>query len=116
MASALAGGDLAEEARAALLEAVEPLGRALAVENRLPRAGLLGGRLAAALGHRLERLAAAAAGLFARHLPRHPPAPLRLGPSMTGVGKASCLPLIAASSRESHRGVHIIFWIAFAGS
>jgi hypothetical protein len=36
MASALAGADLAEEARAALLEAVEPLGRALAVENRLP--------------------------------------------------------------------------------
>jgi hypothetical protein len=36
MASVLAGGDLAEEARAALLEAVEPLGCALAVENRLP--------------------------------------------------------------------------------
>ena len=36
MASVLAGGDLADEARAALLEAVEPLGRALAVENRLP--------------------------------------------------------------------------------
>lgn len=36
MAGVLAGGDLAEEARAALLEAVEPLGRALAVENRLP--------------------------------------------------------------------------------
>jgi superfamily II DNA or RNA helicase len=35
MASALAGADLAEEARAALLEAVEPLGRALALENRL---------------------------------------------------------------------------------
>ncbi len=35
-ASVLAGGDLAEEARTALLEAVEPLGRALAVENRLP--------------------------------------------------------------------------------
>jgi hypothetical protein len=36
MASVLAGGDLADEARAALLEAIEPLGRALAVENRLP--------------------------------------------------------------------------------
>jgi hypothetical protein len=36
MAGVLFGGDLAEEARAALLEAVEPLGRALAVENRLP--------------------------------------------------------------------------------
>jgi len=36
MAALLAGGDLADEARTALLEAVEPLGRALAVENRLP--------------------------------------------------------------------------------
>jgi hypothetical protein len=36
MATVLAGGDLAEEARTALLEAVEPLGCALAVENRLP--------------------------------------------------------------------------------
>lgn len=36
IAAVLAGGDLAEEARTALLEAVEPLGRALAVENRLP--------------------------------------------------------------------------------
>ncbi len=36
MASVLAGGDLADEARTALLAAVEPLGCALAVENRLP--------------------------------------------------------------------------------
>jgi hypothetical protein len=36
MASVLAAGELSEEARVALLEAVEPLGRALAVENRLP--------------------------------------------------------------------------------
>jgi len=36
MASVLAGGELADEARAALLEAVEPLGCALAVEHRLP--------------------------------------------------------------------------------
>ena len=31
-----ASGDLAEEARLALLDAIEPLGRALAVENRRP--------------------------------------------------------------------------------
>ena len=36
MASVLAGGGLSEEARAALLDAVLPLGCALAVENRLP--------------------------------------------------------------------------------
>jgi hypothetical protein len=36
MAAVLAGGDLADEARTALLAAVEPLGCALAVENRLP--------------------------------------------------------------------------------
>ncbi|HUD46388.1 MAG TPA: hypothetical protein VMR33_06140 [Candidatus Baltobacteraceae bacterium] len=36
MADVLAGGDLGEEARLALLDAIEPLGRALAVENRLP--------------------------------------------------------------------------------
>jgi hypothetical protein len=36
VASVLAAGNLPDEARAALLEAVEPLGRALAVENRLP--------------------------------------------------------------------------------
>ncbi|MGD0812178.1 MAG: hypothetical protein ABSA83_01120 [Verrucomicrobiota bacterium] len=36
MAAVLAGGGLTEEARAALLEAVLPLGCALAVENRLP--------------------------------------------------------------------------------
>jgi len=36
MAGVLAGGDLAEEARLAVLDAIEPLGRALAVENRLP--------------------------------------------------------------------------------
>ena len=36
MAAVLAGGGLAEEARAALIEAVLPLGCALAVENRLP--------------------------------------------------------------------------------
>jgi hypothetical protein len=36
MAGVLAGGDLGEEARLALLDAIEPLGRALAVENRLP--------------------------------------------------------------------------------
>jgi hypothetical protein len=36
VASVLAAGDLEEEAREALLQAIEPLGRALAVENRLP--------------------------------------------------------------------------------
>jgi superfamily II DNA or RNA helicase len=36
MAAVLAGGGLSEEARAAFLEAVAPLGCALAVENRLP--------------------------------------------------------------------------------
>jgi hypothetical protein len=36
MAAVLAGGGLPEEARAALMEAVLPLGCALAVENRLP--------------------------------------------------------------------------------
>jgi hypothetical protein len=36
VAGVLAGGDLAEEARLALLDAIEPLGHALAVENRLP--------------------------------------------------------------------------------
>jgi hypothetical protein len=36
MAAVLAGGGLTEEARAALLDAVLPLGCALAVENRLP--------------------------------------------------------------------------------
>jgi hypothetical protein len=36
MAGVLAGGDLREEARLALLDAIEPLGCALAVENRLP--------------------------------------------------------------------------------
>jgi hypothetical protein len=36
VARVLASGDLAEEARLALLDAIEPLGRALAVENRLP--------------------------------------------------------------------------------
>ncbi len=41
MALVLASGDLLEEARMALLEAVEPLGRALAVENRLPEPGSL---------------------------------------------------------------------------
>ncbi len=35
MAALLSGGGLAEEARAALLDAVEPLGCALAIENRL---------------------------------------------------------------------------------
>jgi hypothetical protein len=36
VAGVLASGDLGEEARLALLDAIEPLGRALAVENRLP--------------------------------------------------------------------------------
>jgi hypothetical protein len=36
MAGVLDAGDLREEARLALLDAIEPLGRALAVENRLP--------------------------------------------------------------------------------
>jgi hypothetical protein len=36
MARVLADGDLVEEARLALMDAIEPLGRALAVENRLP--------------------------------------------------------------------------------
>lgn len=36
MAGVLAGGDLGEEARQALIDAIEPLGCALAVESRLP--------------------------------------------------------------------------------
>jgi hypothetical protein len=50
MASVLAGGDLADEARTALLEAVEPLGRALAVENRLPEPPCLEDALLPPLG------------------------------------------------------------------
>jgi SNF2-related domain/Helicase conserved C-terminal domain len=50
MAAVLAGGDLAIEARMALLEAVEPLGRALAVENRLPEPPCLEDALLPPLG------------------------------------------------------------------
>ncbi len=50
MASLLAGGDLLEESRTALLEAVEPLGRALAVENRLPEPQCLEDALLPPLG------------------------------------------------------------------
>jgi hypothetical protein len=50
MAGVLAAGDLGEEARVALLEAVEPLGRALAVENRLPEPQSLGDALLPPLG------------------------------------------------------------------
>jgi hypothetical protein len=39
MARVLGEGGLEEEARAALLEALVPLGRALAIENRLPEPG-----------------------------------------------------------------------------
>jgi hypothetical protein len=50
MASLLAGGDLPDEARAALLGAVEPLGRALAVENRFPEPPCLEDALLPPLG------------------------------------------------------------------
>jgi superfamily II DNA or RNA helicase len=50
MASVLAAGDLADEARTALLEAMQPLGRALAVENRLPEPPCLEDALLPPLG------------------------------------------------------------------
>ena len=50
MAALLAGGGLSEEARGALLEAVIPLGRALAVENRLPEPASLEDALLPPLG------------------------------------------------------------------
>jgi hypothetical protein len=50
MAAVLAGGGLTEEARAALLEAVLPLGCALAVENRLPEPASLEDALLPPLG------------------------------------------------------------------
>jgi hypothetical protein len=50
MAAVLAEGDLAEEARTAWLEAVEPLGRALAVEKRLPEPPCLEDALLPPLG------------------------------------------------------------------
>jgi len=50
MASVLAGGGLSEEARAALLDAVVPLGCALAVENRLPEPASLQDALLPPLG------------------------------------------------------------------
>jgi hypothetical protein len=50
MASVLAGGELSEEARAALLDAVLPLGCALAVENRLPEPASLQDALLPPLG------------------------------------------------------------------
>ena len=50
MAAVLAGGGLSEEARAALLDAVLPLGCALAVENRLPEPAALQDALLPPLG------------------------------------------------------------------
>jgi hypothetical protein len=50
MASVLSGGDMADEARTALLEAMGPLGRALAVENRLPEPPTLEDALLPPLG------------------------------------------------------------------
>jgi hypothetical protein len=50
MATVLSGGDLADEARMALLEAMGPLGRALAVENRLPEPPTLEDALLPPLG------------------------------------------------------------------
>jgi hypothetical protein len=50
MAAVLAGGGLSEEARAALLDAVLPLGCALAVENRLPEPASLQDALLPPLG------------------------------------------------------------------
>ncbi|HEY3913237.1 MAG TPA: hypothetical protein VGN61_02025 [Verrucomicrobiae bacterium] len=49
-ASALADADLNEEARTALLSAIEPLGLALAVENRLPEPQSLEDALLPAMG------------------------------------------------------------------
>ena len=51
MASLLGEGGMSEEARHALLEAVLPLGRALAVENRLPEPGTLDEAILAPLSH-----------------------------------------------------------------
>ncbi len=51
MACLLGQGDLSEEARTALLEAVLPLGRALALENRLPEPASLEETLLAPLAH-----------------------------------------------------------------
>jgi len=50
MAAVLAGGGLSEEARVALLDAVAPLGCALAVENRLPEPASLQDALLPPLG------------------------------------------------------------------
>ncbi len=50
IAGLLAGGEMAEEARASLLDAVLPLGCALAVENRLPEPASLQDALLPPLG------------------------------------------------------------------
>jgi len=50
MATVLYGGDLTDEARTALLEAMLPLGRALAVEHRLPEPPTLEDALLPPLG------------------------------------------------------------------
>src|SRR5438132_617211 len=51
MARLLGEGELGEEARTALLEAVLPLGRALALENRLPEPSTLDETLLPPLAH-----------------------------------------------------------------
>jgi len=51
MARLLGEGGLAEEARAALLEAIHPLGRALAIEARLPEPPTLDDTLLPPLSH-----------------------------------------------------------------
>ena len=51
MARLLGEGDLSDEARAALLEAVLPLGRALAIEGRLPEPATLEDALLPPLAH-----------------------------------------------------------------
>jgi hypothetical protein len=52
MANLLGEGGLTEEARGALLEAIVPLGHALAIENRLPEPGNFEEVLLAPLAHR----------------------------------------------------------------
>jgi hypothetical protein len=70
MANLLGEGGLCEEARGALLDAVLPLGRALAIESRLPEPGNLDEAFLAPLAHRWgDRLA------ILREFTRDPAAP-----------------------------------------
>ena len=55
MANVLGQGDLAEEARGPMLEAIHCLSRALAVERRLPEPGTLDHAVQAPLSHCWEQ-------------------------------------------------------------